>query len=448
MPLRPTRSVDERRRRLLTGKVVESPAAPEEGEGGRRRTSRKQNPRYTQAARMENQPRVTDLVPQRPWVIAVWLTLGLLIIGGLECLYFYMPQIGAMTTDGRVAAFDLDGEGSLAGWFSSAVLALCGLTAVLIYTLRKHRIDDYRGRYRVWLWAAALWLVMSIDESGSLHEGFKEMMTALTGKRLLGDGSMWWVIAYGSLLAVVGVRMLLDLRESWPATMAVAATAACYAAAVATQLGWLLPERGALAVMLEEGCEMAGGVFLLLAMALYARFLIRDIQGLYALRHSQKAERVAHKEAARAAKAAAADERRKAAAAAAKAREEESAARLKAKQDAAAEKQAQKQAAKKAAAERPSPPPAEKKPSAKPNPPMASPPAKGTANAASTHGGEKTSRSPFAGSLLSGGKGDASKPANLRIDAAEQDAAGAHLSKAQRKALKRKQEMEARMKKS
>ena len=47
------------------------------------------------------------------------------------------------------------------------------MTAVLIYTLRRHRLDDYGGRYRLWLWAAACWFVMSMDEACTLHEGFK-----------------------------------------------------------------------------------------------------------------------------------------------------------------------------------------------------------------------------------------------------------------------------------
>src|SRR5205823_14278964 len=64
--------------------------------------------------------------------------------------------------DGRIAAFDLDGEGSLGAGFSAALLALSGVTAVLIYTLRRHRLDDYRGRYRLWLWAAMCWFVMSM----------------------------------------------------------------------------------------------------------------------------------------------------------------------------------------------------------------------------------------------------------------------------------------------
>lgn len=112
---------------------------------------------------------------------------------------------------------------------------------------------------------------MSIDEAGSLHEGFKEMMTWLTGNRVLGDGSIWWVAAYFFLLGPIGSRLLADMRECLTSTAALLAGAACYLVAVATQLEGILPQAGARAVMLEEGLEMFGNVFVLMAMLLHWR---------------------------------------------------------------------------------------------------------------------------------------------------------------------------------
>jgi len=229
---------------------------------------------------MDQQPRLTDLVPRRLGGFILVLAAGLSVVAALECLYFWMPQLADMTTDGRVAAFDLDGEGSLAVWFSSMTLALAGLVAVLVFTVRRHRTDDYPGRYRVWLWAATCWFLLSIDETSSLHEGFKEMMVMLTGTRVFGDGSIWWVAVYFFLLGSVGTRLLVDMRECWLSSGALLATGACYVVAVAAQLGWILPESGAVGVMLEEGAEMVGNLMLLLAMGLHARHVILDAQGL------------------------------------------------------------------------------------------------------------------------------------------------------------------------
>jgi hypothetical protein len=150
---------------------------------------------------------------------------------------------------------------------------------MLVFTVRRHRCDDYSGRYRVWLWAAICWFLLSVDETSSLHEGFKEMMAHVTGTPLIGDGSLWWVIGYFFLLAGIGIRLLLDMRECWISTSAMVATAGCYVLAVVTQLGWVLPDSGARGVMLEEGAEMVGNLFLLLAMGLHARHVILDAEG-------------------------------------------------------------------------------------------------------------------------------------------------------------------------
>ena len=229
--------------------------------------------------RMDRQPRITDLVPRRYRVFALWFVLGAAAVAGLETLYFHMPRLAAHTSDGRIAAFDLDGEGSLGAWFSSMTLGSAGLLSLIILSIRRHTADDYHGRYRVWFWGALLFFAMSIDEAGSLHEGFKEMMSGLTGMRLAGDGSLWWVLAYLLVGGVIGVRIVLDVRRCRAAITCLLLTAACYVAAVVVQLEWVFPERGALGVMLEEGLEMGGNLILLLGLGLYARYAILESQG-------------------------------------------------------------------------------------------------------------------------------------------------------------------------
>jgi hypothetical protein len=235
---------------------------------------------YGDAEFLDRQPRLTDLVPANLAAFLMIFLIGLTIIAGLELLYAWMPKVAALTSDGRVATFDLDGEGSLAVWFSSTTLFLAGLAAIMVFTIRRHKKDDYQGIYRIWLWAAACWFLLGIDETASLHEGFKEMMACVTGTRVLGDGSIWWVTAYVFLLGAVGTRLLIDMRHCRLSLSAMIATAVCYEAAVITQLGWILPESGAKGVMLEEGAEMLGNLFLLLAMGLHARYVILDAEGL------------------------------------------------------------------------------------------------------------------------------------------------------------------------
>ena len=71
---------------------------------------------YGDALFLEEQPRLVDLVPERPIFFALLLVAGLAVIAGLEALYVWAPEIVG-TPAGRIAALDLGGNGSLPAGF-------------------------------------------------------------------------------------------------------------------------------------------------------------------------------------------------------------------------------------------------------------------------------------------------------------------------------------------
>src|SRR5207249_4067874 len=85
--------------------------------------------RYTEAAQMDQQPRVTDFVPTRFGIFALLIAANLAVIAGLEALYAWMPEIGRLA-GGSMTFLDVARAGSLAVWFSSAWMALAGLAAI------------------------------------------------------------------------------------------------------------------------------------------------------------------------------------------------------------------------------------------------------------------------------------------------------------------------------
>ena len=56
-------------------------------------------------------------------------------------------------------------SGSLASWFASTLLMWTAAGAVLTFLIRRHRTDDYRGSYYVWLWATIALVLASIAAS-------------------------------------------------------------------------------------------------------------------------------------------------------------------------------------------------------------------------------------------------------------------------------------------
>jgi len=227
---------------------------------------------------MDEQPRLIDLIPRRLSVIGLLLVAGLGTVAALVALHAWMLQRAPV--NGRFAALDLGGERGLGNWFCWLMLWAASATAVLVYTIRRYRMDDYQGHYRIWLWAATCWFLMSIDQAASLHEGWQQMMIQVTGTKLFGDGAVWWMVPYGFVLGAIGSRLLLDMRHCWLSSTALLLAGGCCGLAAATRLGWVLGEGDARTVMLKAGAEMAGGVFLLLAMGLHGRYVILDAQGL------------------------------------------------------------------------------------------------------------------------------------------------------------------------
>ncbi|MGH7135257.1 MAG: hypothetical protein ACREHD_05915, partial [Pirellulales bacterium] len=239
MPLLRHGQLDDRRRRVLTEEVIGNSAAMAEpstegtvagasGMASRRRRSTPHARSYGDDVLIEQQARVTDLVPQRYGILVLLLAAGLAVVTGLEAAHWWLPELSRRTGDSRLVALDLTSDAALGNWFSSTTLGLAAAVAVIIYSVRRHRKDDYHGRYRVWLWTAALWTLMSIDEGASLHEGLSEVASHFGGQRGLGGGPIWWIAAYGLLFAGVGTRLFLEMRSCRLSSGSLVAAVGCF----------------------------------------------------------------------------------------------------------------------------------------------------------------------------------------------------------------------------
>jgi hypothetical protein len=270
---------DERRRRLLTDDL----SSQDDGQTCRvwseNGCAQQSVNHYGNAEFLDNQWQLLDLVPRRVLVLTLLLLAGIAIIAGLEFAYQWMAE--HVAAGGTIAvALDIGLKGSLACWFSSLTLLAASVAALLVYTVRRHRTDDYQGRYRVWRWAAGFWLLLATDQAASLREGFRDAMIALTGTPLLGNGSLWWVAVYVLVFGAIGSRLLMDMRPARLSIAALAASGIAYGLAAACWLGFPLVKGGAGETMFRVGCEMAGCLMLLTAMGLHARYVLLDAEGL------------------------------------------------------------------------------------------------------------------------------------------------------------------------
>ncbi len=226
---------------------------------------------------MSGVPLVSDLIPRRRATFAWILAAGVGAIALLGVLYELGRNLGAATTDGSVAAFDLDSEGSIACWLSVVIL-LCSAVAALVARTVRTAAGCSRGERRAWLAISVFWCLMSLDEGASLHEGFKELVARLTGTRILGDGSIYWVVPYFGAFSAIGCFLLFHGRREWPAVLCLFTAALCYGLAISGQLDLWLRGHVAIETWLEESCEMLGDLLMLLVLGLIARREVVEIE--------------------------------------------------------------------------------------------------------------------------------------------------------------------------
>ncbi len=203
-------------------------------------------PRYSDAAGVENHPQVTDFVPRRFRSIAIFVLLGIGLTAMLTALDYFTLPIAAASGMQTTATLDITSSGSLAAWFSAVVLLIASATCLLTYSIRRHRIDDFQGRYRVWLGASFACLVMSANSVAGLHQILADVLGHVTGWTAL-HGAVWWLVLPGVPMGWILVRAVFDMRECRLGAVLLVAAMASYAASMVSVLGFARP-RSAVAI--------------------------------------------------------------------------------------------------------------------------------------------------------------------------------------------------------
>jgi hypothetical protein len=281
------RSGSQRRRRLLAEDIYNGDAISVSSNSSVDSAVANQSDHYGDASFLDEQIGLIDLIPRRWTMYALWLAAGLAIITGLEVLHSWQSGLAATIPGGQFGAFDLALTGCLGSWFSSLLLLTACATGGLTYTIRRHKTDDYRGRYRIWHWAALCCFFAASDVAANLHETFKQLMIHQTNTRIWGDGTLWWIIPCVLIFGALGTRLMLDMRPCRFAIAFFSLAGAGYVVAASMELGLVSIGDAERTVMIKAGAAMSGHLMLLMSMVLYARFVILDAEGLLPGRESK-----------------------------------------------------------------------------------------------------------------------------------------------------------------
>lgn len=197
-------------------------------------------------------------------------------VAGVVSLHAYRETINAATGGSLASLIDIQSPTSLASWFASSAMLITALMAVAIYAVRRRRVDDYRGKHRLWRGAAFAAGLLSLSAATHFETGIGQSVATATGISMLDRGAEWWIAGAALLLGWVGVRVVLDVKESRLAlTMLVLAGVAGAVTLVAHFAG--LPLDAATNAAVATAAHLASYLSVATALLSYTRFLRRDV---------------------------------------------------------------------------------------------------------------------------------------------------------------------------
>ena len=203
-----------------------------------------------------------------------WLVGGsvLFLAGTYAYLTLYaeaprLPPLGRVLVQSVMSQLSLQGENVLAAWFSSMSMLLAGVAAATCFALER-RTPAGRGLLSIgWLILAGVFLLLSLDELGSLHERIGAVRGV--GSSAGESAPPGWVVLLAPPIGVVAAFMAAFARarlRRFPAACALMLLGVALFLTVPLQelieislfstLG--ASRRPALLSVLEEGTELAG----------------------------------------------------------------------------------------------------------------------------------------------------------------------------------------------
>jgi len=235
-----TNRIDRRRRVLLDAVASDTDYALEAVRAKKRARARElenhseetgyttpyRDPGYSQAVRRTCQQRMVQLIPVRRGTLTIVLACMWILWGGLLYSHYWIhvriPSTSTTATSSNASfaslpvsqLFHLRSSHSISHWLTCQLWMFTALAAWMIFRLRRHKLDDYRAKYRIWAVLAIVALFSSFDASSS---GLYLLGISIDGwaRKEIGYGGWPLVLAtFASLVGVLGIRLCSELKSA------------------------------------------------------------------------------------------------------------------------------------------------------------------------------------------------------------------------------------------
>ena len=241
MPLSRSNRIDRRRRVMLDAVAADSEFAVESIRARKRSRTREnvdspndqaytqkyRDPGYSQAVRRTCQQRMVQLIPVRRGTLSIVLSCMWMLWGSLLFTHYWIFTRVDLTATSNASSnivgfaslpiaqlFHLRSPHSIAQWLTCQLWMLTSVAAWMIFQLRRHKLDDYRARYRIWVVLAIAAAFSSFEASSS---GLLLLGMSIDGwaRREIGYAGWPLVLAtFASIIGVIGIRLCSELKSA------------------------------------------------------------------------------------------------------------------------------------------------------------------------------------------------------------------------------------------
>jgi len=102
----------------------------------------------------------------------------------------------------------------LASWVSSVLLLMLCVGSIQVYLIRRFKADDYKGRYKIWLWVAAIAAVLSFEQATGAHRLLQSVVDRFATAAPWNQASLWWMMIVSVVASYVGIRLFFELSSN------------------------------------------------------------------------------------------------------------------------------------------------------------------------------------------------------------------------------------------
>lgn len=159
--------------------------------------------------------RLSDLTPRDIWKTAALIS-SVVFLAVAAVVASHDPALQAGQYGDAVAKFFDLNEGQAIRFLSIATLISAAHLALVIGTVRSHSPRDFRGSYRIWRWAAGLFVGVAMLVGTDVHLVFSDFIRQWSGVTYHGWVRLNWLIPLSIVATIITWKLWLDMKLSRP----------------------------------------------------------------------------------------------------------------------------------------------------------------------------------------------------------------------------------------